>query len=191
MTSPSDGDVTGLLLQWSEGRPEAREKLIPLVYRELRALANRSLRAERSDHTLQPTALVHEAYEKLVDQRSVHWQGRAHFFAVAAALMRRILLDHARRRLALRRGGGPQRVQIDEELVAGSGAAANVDIIALDDALTALAELDAGQARIVELRFFAGLSLEETAEVVESSRATVHREWSMARAWLHRRLTAT
>ena len=185
--STGSGDVTRLLLQWSEGKREARDQLIPLVYRELRRLAVRSLKSERSDHTLQPTALVHEAYEKLVDQRQVHWKDRAHFFAASAALMRRILVDHARRRGALRRGGSAKKVSMDGVEVA---TAPDVEVLALDEALTELAGFDPDQARIVELRFFAGLSLPETAEAVGVSRATVHREWAMARAWLHRRLSA-
>ena len=189
MATPSTGDVTGLLLEWNQGSEEARERLIPLVYRELRRLAGRSLRSERGDHTLQATALVHEAYLKLVDQRRVRWQNRAHFFAVAAGLMRRILVDHARRHGALRRGGDAQKLPLAEEVV-GAPAQSDIDLISLDAALTALAALDSDQARIVELRFFGGLSVEETAEAMAVSRATVNREWSMARAWLHRRLTA-
>lgn len=190
MNTASSGDVTGLLLQWNQGKEEARERLIPLVYRELRKLANQSLKSERSEHTLQPTALVHEAYQKLVDQRRVRWRNRAHFFAVAAGLMRRILVDHARRHRAQRRGGDAQRLSISEDLVGAADSRPEVDLIALDDALLELATLDPGQARIVELRFFGGLSAEETAEAVGVSRATVQREWAMARAWLHGRLSA-
>jgi RNA polymerase sigma factor (TIGR02999 family) len=187
MTPPSSGDVTQLLLRWHEGSELARAELIRLVYRDLRAHAGRLLRAERGDHTLQPTALIHETYERLVDQRRVQWQNRAHFFAVAAGLMRRILVDHARRRGAVRRGRDPKKVELADD-VAAAPAAPDVDVIAVDRALGELAALDPDQARIVELRFFGGLSVEETAEAMGISRATVHREWAMARAWLHRRL---
>jgi RNA polymerase sigma factor (TIGR02999 family) len=187
MATPSGGDVTGLLLQLSQGRREAREELIPLVYEELRSMAGRSLGSERIDHTLQPTALVHEVYEKLIDQTRVEWQNRAHFFSVAAGLMRRILVDHARKHKALRRGGGADKVPLSEDI---AGADPDIDVIALDQALIELAALDPEQARIVELRFFSGLTVEETAEAVGASRATVNRDWAMARAWLHQRLTA-
>lgn len=186
MTAPSPGDVTLLLLEWNRGDAEAREKLIPLVYRELRRLAGSSLRGERGDHTLQPTALVHEAYLKLVDQRRVRWRNRAHFFAVASALMRRILVDHARRRNAQKRGAGVARVSADEN--AAVPWAHDVDVLDLDQALTELSGLDPDQGRVVELRFFGGLSIEETAEATGRSKATVNRDWSMAKAWLHQRL---
>jgi RNA polymerase sigma-70 factor, ECF subfamily len=183
------GDVTALLLELGEGREAAREELIPLVYEELRRIAGRSFGRERSGHTLQPTALVHEVYQKLVDQQRVQWKNRNHFFAVAASLMRRILVDHARKRDAQRRGGGAERVALEEgNEVAAPGL--DVDMLALDAALSELAAFDPGQARIVELRFFAGLSVVETAEALGSSRATVQRDWAMARAWLHRKLTA-
>lgn len=185
--TPASGDVTGLLLQWNEGSQEARERLIALVYQELRRLAARALRSERSDHTLQPTALVHEAYLKLVDQRKVQWRNRAHFFAVAAGLMRRILVDHARRHRAARRGGTAPKMSIAEDAVAAPGGP-DVDLIALDVALTELHAFDPDQSRVVELRFFGGLTVEETAEAVGASRATVQRDWSMARAWLRERL---
>ncbi len=177
------GQVTGLLLEWNEGNKEALEQLVPLVYRELRKLAARSLRSERAGHTLQPTALVHEAFQRLIDPGKIRWQGRSHFFAVAAGIMRHILVDHARRRAALRRGGGAARLSIQGEV-----AAPDVDLIAVDEALTEMEGFDPRQARIVELRFFAGLTEEETAEAVGISRATVQREWALARAWLHRRL---
>jgi RNA polymerase sigma factor (TIGR02999 family) len=184
---PADpGDVTGLLLQWNEGKEEALEQLVPLVYRELRKLAARSLRSERRGHTLQPTALVHEAYQKLIDPGRIRWQNRAHFFAVAAGIMRRILVDHARRRAALRRGGGAEKLPIAEDLEVAAAPA--VDLIAVDDALNELESFDPRQARIVELRFFAGLTEAETAKAVGVSRATVQREWALARAWLYRRL---
>lgn len=187
MGTASSGDVTRLLLEWNKGKLDAREQLIPLVYQELRRLAARSMKSERGEHTLQPTALVHETYRKLIEQRRVRWQNRAHFLAVAATLMRRILVDHARRRAALRRAGHARGVSVAEDVVRITPS--TVDVIALDEALTELAGFDPHQARIVELRFFAGLSMTETAEAVGVSRATVHREWSMARAWLHRRLT--
>lgn len=186
MSEDSPGEVTRLLLRWNEGNAEAREQLIALVYRELRQLAGRSLRSERSDHTLQPTALVHEAYQRLIDQHSVRWQNRAHFFAVASALMRRILVDHARKRAAQRRGAGAEKIALSDVEIGQPGL--DVELLAVDDALTELAGFDPGQARIVELRFFGGLTEVETAEVVGQSRATVQREWALARAWLRRRL---
>ena len=188
MSAQATGDVTALLRAWDQGQIEARDELIGLVYRELRRIASRSLAAERSDHTLQPTALVHEAYERLADLRTARFNDRAHFFAVAAGLMRRILVDHARRRRALRRGGSAEKVQLNANLVGGASGADEVDVIALDVALDELAELDRSQARVVELRFFAGLGPGEIAEATGVSRATVHRQWTMARAWLHRRL---
>ena len=163
---------------------------MPLVYDELRSLADRSLRHERSGHTLSGTALVHEAYLKLVDQRQVRWQDRAHFFAVAAQLMRRILVDHARRHGAHKRGGGEPRLSLDEA-DAPTPAAPLVDWLALDRALDRLAALDERQARTVELRFFGGLTIEETAEVLQVSPATVKNDWSLARGWLYRELQGT
>ncbi len=162
-----------------------RARLMSIVYRDLRSLAARALKRERRDHTLQPTALVHEAYRKLVDQRAVHWQNRAHFYALAATLMRRILVDHARRRAALLKARDAGGV-----LEPDAGRPRDVDVIAIDGALEELARFDQRQARIVELRFFAGLSVEETAEAVGLSRATVNREWTIARAWLRDRLVA-
>ena len=188
MSAQATGDVTALLRAWDQGQIEARDELIGLVYRELRRIASRSLASERGDHTLQPTALVHEAYERLADLRTARFNDRAHFFAVAAGLMRRILVDHARRRRALRRGGSAEKVQLNANLVGGASGADEVDVIALDVALDELAELDRSQARVVELRFFAGLGPGEIAEATGVSRATVHRQWTMARAWLHRRL---
>jgi RNA polymerase sigma-70 factor, ECF subfamily len=184
----ASGDVTALLRAWDQGQGAARDELIGLVYRELRQIASRSLASERRDHTLQPTALVHEAYERLADLRTAPFRDRAHFFGVAAGLMRRILVDHARRRRALRRGGQAEKVVLDENQVGGVAGADAVDVIALDVALNELAELDASQARVVELRFFAGLGPGEIAEATGVSRATVHRQWTMARAWLHRNL---
>jgi RNA polymerase sigma factor (TIGR02999 family) len=183
------GEVTVLLRAWSKGDLEAGERLIPLVYAELRRQAARYLRRERRDHTLRPTALVHEAYLRLAGQKPGAWQGRGQFFGVAAQVMRRILVDHARRHKAGKRGGSWCRVSLDAIDRQGVPAAAgDVDLVALEEALTELALLDAGKARLVELRFFAGLSLEETAEVLGVSPSTVSREWKMARAWLFRRV---
>ena len=188
--STGKGEVTELLLLWKEGSEDAREQLIALVYGELRKLAARSLRSERSDHTLQPTALVHEAYQRLVDQRSITWQSRAHFFAVAASLMRRILVDHARKRNALRRGGAVEKISLDGS-EAGPSQEQDLGVLAVDEALTELSSFDPMQAQIVELRFFGGLTEAETAKALGSSRATVQREWTVARAWLRRRLGPT
>jgi len=183
MASP---DVTRLLVSWGEGDKQALEQLAPLVYDELRRLANRYLRRERSGHTLQSTALVNEAFLRLVDQHSVKWQSRAHFFGVAAQMIRRILVDHARAHQAAKRGAGVARLSLDEALDVGEGR--DLDLLALDDALKELAEMDPQQSRVIELRFFAGLSIEETAEVLNISPATVKREWATARAWLFRQL---
>jgi len=176
-----------LLVEWSHGDQDALERLTPLVYSELRRLARRHLSRERSDHTLQSTALVHEAYLRLVDQRNVQWQNRAHFFGVAAQLIRRILIDHARARQAGKRGAGACLLSLDEALDAPSGGRP-LDIVALDDALEQLAKIDPRQSRIVELRFFAGLTVQETAEVLNISTPTVNREWNAAKAWLFREL---
>jgi RNA polymerase sigma factor (TIGR02999 family) len=180
-------DVTQLLVAWNEGNQDALECLLPVVYDELRKLAKSYLRRERPDHTLQATALVHEAYLRLIDQNQVTWQNRAHFFGIAAQMMRRILVNHAEARRADKRGGGAQKLSLDEAIDLAEDRA--VDLIALDDALKALAEFDPQQARIVELRYFGGLSIEETAEVVGVSPATVKREWSTAKMWLHRELS--
>ena len=189
MTSSSPKDVTQILLDWSRGDPEAPDKLMPLVYDELRRIASQYLRRERPDHTLQPTALVHEAYLRLVDQQRVSWQNRAHFFAIAAQAMRRILVSYARQHLAAKRGGHRHRLTLDEAM--GAAQQREVDLIALDEAMTNLEAIDPQQSRIIELRFFGGLSVEETAQVIGVSPATVKREWTMARAWLHRRMSAT
>jgi RNA polymerase sigma factor (TIGR02999 family) len=188
MSTASSGDVTALLLRWNDQKPETRDQLVRFVYNDLRKLAARVLSSERTDHTLQPTALVHETYQKLIDQRRARWQNRAQFFAVAAMLVRRILVDHARLHRALRRGGHAGKLSI-AEATSDTIDPPDVDLVALDEALTELAMLDADQARIVELRFFAGLSVPETAEALGISRATVHRDWATARAWLHQRLT--
>ena len=183
-------DVTRLLQEWRNGSQEALDRLIPLVYAELRTLAARYLSRERAHHTLQTTALVHEAYVKLVDQHSVDWQNRAHFFGIAANLMRRILVDDARHRRRLKRGAGVTPELLDDLPVAADEASLDaVDTIALDRALHELEKFDPGQARLVELRFFGGLTLEETAAVLEVSPSTVKREWAIAKGWLYRALT--
>lgn len=181
-------DITGILREWSDGKAEALDALLPLVYDELHRQAARFLRNERREHTLQPTALINEAYIKLIDSADINWQGRTHFFAIAATQMRRVLVDHARAKHRMKRGGDDIRIPLEEVNVAVS-ARADVDLIALDEALDRLAERDEQQERVVELRYFSGLSLEETAEVLQISRATVARDWEAARAWLHRELT--
>lgn len=185
MDEPPDREVTALLQRWSGGEQEALEKLIPLVYEKLRQLASSRLRAERSGHTLQPTALVHEAYLRLVGQKKVAWQNRSHFYGIAAQMMRRILVDHARRRGAAKREGGARLIVTLEEVGAPDS---DIELLALDRALSDLGRLDPRQARIVELRFFGGLSVEETAEVAGVSTATVKREWRTARAFLKREI---
>jgi RNA polymerase sigma-70 factor, ECF subfamily len=187
---PAVSDVSKLLRAWSGGDQSALESLTPIVYEELRRLARRHMRRERPGHSLQTTALVNEAYMRLVDYKRMQWQNRAHFFAVSAQLMRRILVEHARRH-NLKRGGGMQQVSLEEAAVVGSGRAADPrgNFVALDDALDALARLDARKVRVVEMRFFGGLSVEETAEVLKVSAVTVMRDWSTAKAWLYRELT--
>jgi len=175
-----------LLENWRDGDEGAREALIPLVYDELRRLARRHLRRERPDHTLQSAALVNEAYLRLIRQEQPQWQNRAHFFGVAAQLMRHILVDHARNRAAAKRGAGAPRLTLDPEYALPQGR--DVDLVALDDALNQLAALDPQQSRVVELRFFGGLSIEETSIVLGISPATVKREWATARAWLRREM---
>jgi RNA polymerase sigma factor (TIGR02999 family) len=187
VTDQPVGDITRLLQRVSSNRGEGLDQLMEAVYAELRRQAARYLRRERNNHTLQPTALVNEAFMKLVDQRNVQWQNRAHFFGIAAQAMRRIVIDHARARQRVKRGGVQQAVTLDEAMIAGESR--SIDVLALDEALTRLSRLDERQARIVELRYFAGLSVEETAEVTGLSPATVKREWAMARAWLHAELT--
>jgi RNA polymerase sigma-70 factor (ECF subfamily) len=187
-TLPSPAhEVTQLLNDWSEGKQAALDKLMPLIYQELRRLAHRYLSRERAGHTLQTTDLVHEAYLRLVDQRSVRWQNRAHFFGIAAQLMRRILVDRARHHRRVKRGGGALIVSLDQAAVVSRQP--EVDLLALDEALTRLADVDERKARIVELRFFGGLSVEETAQFLKISAVTVMREWRMAKAWLHRELS--
>ncbi len=181
-------DVTQLLIAWRDGKPQALSRLIPVVYDELRRLAGGQLRRERSDHSLQATALVHEAYLRLVDKTHPRWQGRVHFFAVAAQQMRRVLVDHARRHKAAKRGGGAAKVPIEGETVVLSDQRPE-DLVALDDALSSLESFDTRKARIIELRYFGGLSLEETAEVLEVSTATVVNDARLARAWLQREIS--
>jgi RNA polymerase sigma factor (TIGR02999 family) len=181
--APDNAHITQLLIAWSDGRREALDDLMPIVYADLKRVAAGYMRREAAGHALQPTALVHEAYVRLVDQKQVKWRNRAHFFGVAAVLMRRILVDHARRRRAEKRGGDWERVTL-----AGDEAVANshkeIDVLALDEALERLAQFDPQQERIVELRYFGGLTIDETAEVVGISAATVVREWTIAKAWL-------
>jgi RNA polymerase sigma factor (TIGR02999 family) len=184
----SSNEVTALLAKWRGGDPNALENLVPLVYQELRRLAHHYLRAERSDHMLQSTALVHEAYLRLVDQDLNSLQNRAHFFAVSAQLMRQILVDFARSRSAAKRNAGCT-LSLDEAVALSPSK--DVDLIALDEALSRLARLSERQSRIVELRFFGGLSIDETSEVLSVSPATVERDWNIARAWLHREISGT
>ncbi|MFL6228568.1 MAG: sigma-70 family RNA polymerase sigma factor [Pyrinomonadaceae bacterium] len=182
MSTSSPHEVTRLLVQLTDGDHDALDALLPLVYAELRRLAASYLRRERDGHTLQPTALVHEAYLRLIDQTQVRWQNRAHFFGVAAQMMRRILVDHARSQQAEKRGGDVQKFSLDENIdVSGERAS---DLVPLDEALERLAEIDPTKSRVVELRFFGGLSVEETAEVLGVSAPTVKRQWRMAKAWL-------
>jgi RNA polymerase sigma factor (TIGR02999 family) len=182
----SQHEITRLLADWSNGDRQALEKLTPLVYDELRRLAARYLRQERSGHTLQSTALVHEAFLKLVGQNNVRWQNRAHFFGIAAQMIRRILVDYARARHAGKRGAGAEKLSLDEAIALPG--APDLDLLALDDALEGLAKIDERQSRLVELRFFAGLTLEETAEVLQMSIATAKRDWVSAKAWLSREI---
>ena len=182
-------DVTQLLQLWSNGQEQALDRLLPQIHDELRKLAASYLRKERPDHTLQPTALVNEAFLRLVDQRSAKWQNRAHFFGIAAQAMRRILVDHARAHSAGKRGGAVRKVSLDDANIIGPQV--DVDLLALDEALTRLAAMDPQQSRIVELRFFGGLTMEETAEVMRISPATIGREWRMAKAWLSAELGRT
>ena len=181
-------EITQMLRECSHGKQAAWENLLPLVYDELHRQAARYLRRERQGHTLQTTALIHEAYLKLIDQRNVNWESRTHFFAIAAQAMRRILVDYARTTHRKKRGGSDIKVPLDEALTV-AGDENTVDLIALDEALNKLAERDKQQARVVELRYFSGLSLEETAEAMHISRSTVASDWSMARVWLYRELT--
>jgi RNA polymerase sigma factor (TIGR02999 family) len=186
MASPGSQDITRLLQAWGEGDRRAGEELLPLVYQELRRVASRYMRGERAGASMQATALVNEAYLRLVDVTGIRWQDRAHFFAMAAQMMRRILVDAARARTADKRGGAAARVTLDEAIVPGRGT--DRELVALDDALIALSQVDARKAKVIELRFFAGLSVDETAEVLHVSSKTVLRDWNLAKAWLAREL---
>lgn len=180
-------EITQLLIAWNQGDQRARDELMPLIYNELRRLARGHLRRERANHTLQPTALVHEAFLRLIDQSKVNWQNRAHFFGAAARLMRQILINHAEARRATKRGGEAERISLND--VDHFAVEQDLDLIALDEALKNLERIDPPQSRIVELRYFSGLTIEEIAEVMGVSPATVKREWSTARAWLRRELS--
>ena len=186
--SSDPGDVTRLLVAWGQGDRNAADQLVPLIYDELRRLAQRHLAGERSEHTLQPTALVHEAYMRLVDLRRIEWQDRDHFFAMAARAMRRLLVDHARKQRAAKRGGPEEDLPLDQISDFGTPGR-EPDLVALDDALKSLSAFDPLKAKIVELRFFGGLSIDETAKIVQCSRSTVKRHWQMAKAWLHSELS--
>ncbi len=189
MSDNSSGEITGMLIELTEGNHEVVDRILPFIYDELRRLAGSYLRRERPDHTLQPTALVHEAYMKLIDQKRVRWQNRAHFFGIAAQVMRRLLMDHARKHLANKRGGDAEIHPLEEEiLVVSHGKSA--ELLALDDALERLAKMDPQKARVVELRYFGGLSIEETAEVLGVSVPTINRHWRMAKAWLYSELSS-
>jgi RNA polymerase sigma-70 factor (ECF subfamily) len=187
MTTSPPHEVTQLLIDWSSGNQAALHRLIPMVDRELHRLAHHYMRRENAGHTLQTTALVNEVYLKLIDQKNVHWKNRAHFFALSAQLMRRILVDHARNRQYAKRGGGAQRITFDEALVISSERGS--DLVELDEALSKLTSIDPRKGKVVELRFFGGLSVEETAEALQISAVTVMREWSMAKAWLYNSLS--
>jgi len=186
MSDKSKLEITQLLIAWGQGDQSAFDRLMPMVYEEMRKIARRYMVRQRPDHTLQTTALVNEAYLRLIDSSKVQWQNRAHFFAISAQLMRRILVDFARARTNLKRGGGAHKVVLDEALTISSEPGA--DLVALDDALTDLAAIDKRQSQIVELRYFGGLSEDEVAEVLGISARTVRRDWSLARAWLYREL---
>ncbi len=188
MTTLSEQNVTGWLLEWQQGDRAALDKLTPLIYDELRRMAHRYMQQERAGHTLQTTALVNEAYVRLVGQQRLEWQSRAHFYAVTAQVMRHVLIDHARRRHYVKRGGGLQQVSLAEAGLMSDERAA--ELVALDEALDELARLDPRKSRVVELRYFGGLSLEETAETLDVSIMTVRRDWRAAKAWLYRRMKA-
>ena len=189
LTPATAQDVTRLLVAWQQGNRQAFDDLIPLVYQELRRIAARARRREHAGHSLQTTALVHEAYLRLVDQRQMHWQNQAHFYAIAAQAMRRILIDRARRHGAAKRGGDVETIALAD--VADWPAAARLDVLALDQALTRLAAFDLRQSRIVELLCFGGLTVPEAAEVLQISERTVHRDWTVAKAWLYRAMQGT
>ena len=184
MPAVTEKSITQLLVAWSEGDRAALDELIPLVHNELRRIARNYMRGERKGHTLQTTALINEAYVRLVDQKDVKWQNRAHFMAIASEMMRRILVDYARRRQYQKRGAGAVQVTLSD--AAEISNQRSPDLVALDEALTSLAEIDPRRSRVVELRFFGGLSIEETAEVLKVSTTTVERDWTIAKAWLHK-----
>lgn len=186
MQPPLANEITPLLVNWRQGNEEALAELLPVVYQELRKIADSYLRRERSDHTLQPTALINEAYMRLVDQSLPQWQNRAHFYGVAAQLMRQILVEHARAQMTQKRGGGAEQIELDEALSYVPEKAA--ELVALDDALKSLAEFDERKSRLIELRYFGGLSVEETAHVLDVSTATITREQRLAQAWLRQAL---
>ena len=181
--------ITQLLAEWSEGNQAALDELYPLVYEELHRLARRYMSREKKGHTLQTTALINEAYVRLVDQKNVHWANRSHFFAISAQIMRRILIDHARRRAYAKRGGGAQQVSLEEVAIVAPDLGSN--LIRLDEALQTLAEMDPRRSQVVELRYFGGLNNEEIAGVLKISENTVTRDWNMARAWLYQQLTGS
>ena len=185
--TPKQHEITQLLAEWSDGNQSALDELYPLVYDELHRLARRYMSRERQGHTLQTTALINEAYVRLVDQKNVHWANRSHFFAISAQIMRRILIDHARRHAYAKRGGGAQQVSLDE--AATVTRSAGLEILRLDEALKSLAEMDPRRSQVVELRYFGGLNNEEIAGVLNISENTVTRDWNMARAWLHQQLS--
>lgn len=187
MDSPAPHDVTQLLVAWTNGDQAARDRLMSVVYEELHRLARRYMRRESPGHTLQTSALVNEAFLRLVDQRDVHWQNRAHFFAIAAQLMRRILVDHARNRSSGKRGGGERALSLDDGLIVSKERSA--EVVAVHEALEQLAKFDARKSQIVELRFFGGLTIDETAEVLGVSPGTVMADWTMAKAWLRREIS--
>lgn len=186
--SQNSRHITEMLKEWGDGNQKVLDELMPFVYEELRRQASRYLRKERREHTLQTTALIHEAYLKLIDQKNVEWQNRAHFFAIAAQAMRRILVDYARERHREKRGGAAEDLPIENAAFVVSNEK-GMDLVALDEALTRLAKFDERHARVVELRYFSGLSIDETAEVLGVSNVTVRRDWNMAKAWLYRQLT--
>jgi len=185
----SPHEITQLLAEWSDGNQTALDKLYPLVYDELHKMARRYMGRERRGHTLQTTALINEAYVRLVDQKNVHWQNRSHFFAISAQIMRRILIDHARREHYAKRGGGAQKISLDEVAIVAVERASS--LLLLDEALTRLGEIDSRRSQVVELRYFGGLNNEEIAGVLKISENTVTRDWNMARAWLYQELTET
>jgi RNA polymerase sigma factor (TIGR02999 family) len=184
---PETRDVTRLLAEWQAGDQGALDRLMPLVYNELRRIAARYLHSEHKNHTLQTTALVHEAYLRLVDETRIQWQGRAHFFGVAATLIRNILVDYARTQKAAKRGGGAQKLALEEAFAVAADR--ETDLLAVDDALDGLSKIDPQQSRIVELRFYGGLTIEETAEVLRLSPSTVKRDWILAKTWIYRELS--